>query len=319
LSLKGTALRCTSPKRHVHHKSHKPTYITNSSTLEIISILVGIACATSRIEGLAFKQSTRTQSIRPQLHLILRSEPGSFKSTILEAVGKKFGVTPYSNVTHPAMIGTIDQLTGTPLPGLVWQTRNKPLFLDEFKTGERGDSAAVDVLLGVMEGGHYKRKIGLRSQDYNEEDGSLFYRVHNGEIEVRTRFSAIIATMKNWDMARSGKYEALTQRCIPVRYGLDNGTIDAVLDGAEVYRHHEYDPPREVTIGRRDFLRMRQLAKNIREENEDLRPVYTRAVGDLCRILGATNRFDPDLFRLVCYLKAGSSLEQALRLSQEEA
>jgi len=311
-------LRCTSPKRHVQHKSQRPTYITNSRTLEIISILVGIACATSKIETLEFKQPKRTQSLRPQLHVILRSEPGSFKSTILESVGRKFDVTPYSNVTYPAMIGTIDQLTGRPLPGLVWQTRNKPLLLDEFKTGERGDSAAVDVLLGAMEGGHYKRKIGLRSEDYREEDGSLFYRVENGEIEVKTRFSSIIATMKNWDMNRSGKYEALSQRCIPVRYTLGDRTIDDVLDGAEVYRHHEYHPPRQIVIGRRDFLKIRELAAQIREKNDNFRSVYTRTIGDICRILAVTARFDPELFRLVCYLKARLPLEQAHRMAQEE-
>lgn len=310
-------MRRTSPTGRVHHKSHRPTYIANSRTLEIVSALVSITCATSSIETLQFKQPRRLQDLRPQLHLILRSEPGSFKSTILEAVGKRYGVTPYSNVTHPAMIGTIDQLTGRLLPGLVWQTRNKPLLLDEFKTGERGDSAAVDVLLGAMETGHYKRKIGLRSEDYHEEDGSLFYRVHNGEIEVKTRFSTVIATMKNWDMNRSGKYEALAQRCIPIRYTLDNSTIDAVLDGAAVYTHHDYHPPQQATIGRRDFLKIRELASKVRKEKEDIRPVYTRAIGDLCRILAVTGEFDSDLFRLVCYLKARLPLQQALRVSQE--
>lgn len=310
-------MRRTSSRGHVHHKSHKPTYITNP-TLDTISILVSLACATSKIESLQVRMRKRLQPLRPQLHIILRSEPGSFKSTILEAVGEKYGVTPYSNVTYPAMIGTIDQLTGKLIPGLVWQTRNKPLLLDEFKTGERGDSAAVDVLLGAMETGHYKRKIGLRSENCHEADGPLFYRAENGEIEVKTRFSSIIATMKNWDMARSEKYDALTQRCVPIRYSLSNEAIDAVLDGAQIYRHREYHPPQQAIVGRKDFLNIQKLAKEIREKSESLRSVYTRTVGDLCRILGVTGRFDPALFRLVCHLKAKLPLEQAFRASQEE-
>jgi hypothetical protein len=84
------------------------------------------------------------------------------------------------------MISTIEPNSKALIPGLLSQCRRKPLLLDEFKTGERGDTAAVDVLLGVMEQGYYKRKIGLLSHPYNEPDGQLFYRAENGEIEVRT-------------------------------------------------------------------------------------------------------------------------------------
>lgn len=295
---------------HVHHKSE--------ALLGVISNLISIACASSTIETLRVKQHKVLKPLRPQLHVILRSDPGSFKSTLLHAVGEKYSVTPYSSVTYPAMIGTVDQNTGKLIPGLVWITRNRPLLLDEFKTGERGDSAAVDVLLGTMEHGYYKRKVGLRSDHYYEEDGSLFYRVDNGEIEVRTRFPAIIATMKNWDMARSGKYEALTQRCIPIRYSLDNSTIDAVLDGTQmIYKRREYHPSRHVIMTRKDYLEICRLAANVRDKSENFRNVYTRAIGDLCRILSVTGQFDSQLFRLVCYLKAGLSLEQALHSSQE--
>jgi len=299
-------LRCTSPRDHVHHKS--------AGALEVISSIVSIACASSQMESLQVRQGDKLQSLRPQVHLIIRSDPGYFKSTILQGVGRQFGITPYSNVTFPAMIGTIDQSTGKIVPGLVWQTRNKPLLLDEFKTGERGDSASVDVLLGTMEDGHYKRKIGLRSDSCYEEDGPLFYRVEKGEIEVQTRFSSIIATMKNWDMARSGKYAALTQRCIPVRYSLDDETVDDVLDGKQIpYKHREYRSPRNARIGRGDYQRIRKLASDLRDNNEPFRKVYTRAIGDLCRILAVTGRFSPELFRLVCHLKSGLSLEQTLQ------
>jgi len=221
-------------------------------------------------------------------------------------MGEHHGVTPYQNVTFPAMIGTVDRNSGELVPGLVWQCRKKPFLLDEFKTGERGDSAAVDVLLGVMEQGYYKRKIGLRSSsrsETDETDTTLFYRVENGEIEVRTRLAATIATMKNWDMARSGKYAALTQRCIPIRYSLTDDMVDAVLDGAPIYTHQEFNPPKHVTISRRDFLRIREIASAIRDERkEQLRPVYARTIGDLCRVLAITRRFDSELFRIICYL-----------------
>jgi hypothetical protein len=282
-------------------------------------MLLNIGAASANIQTLEVQQGKAFQPYRPQLHTILRSDPGSFKSTVLRAIGEYYGVLPYSNVTYPAMIGTIDPNTKQLIPGLVWQCRKKPLLLDEFKTGERADSTAVDVLLGAMDPGYYKRKIGLVSYPCHEKDGSLYYRAENGEIEVRTRLSAIIATMKNWDMARSGKYAALTQRCIPIRYSLDDLTVDRVLDGSPVFYHHRFSPKTQVRIVRRDFLRIRGVASEVRENppNRDFRPAYTRAIGDLCRIFAVTGRFDPRLFRVVCYLKAGVRLEEALKVTEE--
>ncbi len=306
----GHNLRCT-PTQKVRTSQNQTYPVHHKSPLEIISLFTSIAGDSSKINELRVQQGNRQQSYRPDLNLILRSDPGSFKSTILHSVGEIYGVKPYSNVTYPAMIGSINPNTGKLSPGAVWQTRNKPLLLDEFKTGERGDSLAVDVLLGVMEHGYYKRKIGLPSIDQYEEDGPLFYRIENGEIEVKTRFPTIIATMKNWEMTRSGKYAALTQRCVPIRYSLDSDVIDAVLDGAPVFKYHKFHPSPRITISGGGFKRLRKIAAEIREEKEEFKAVYTRAIGDLCRIYAVTRNFDTELFSLVCYLKAGLSLKGA--------
>ncbi len=277
-----------------------------------------MAAASAKIHTLEVQQGKNLQLHRAQLNLILRSEPGSFKSTILREVGQRYNVLPYSNVTYAAMIGTIDQNSKELIPGLVWQCRKRPLLLDEFKTGERGDTAAVDVLLGVMEQGYYKRKIGLLSHPCSDLDDQLFYRAENGEIEVKTQLSAIIATMKNWDMARSGKYAALTQRCVPIRYALEDSAVDSVLDGVSVFRHYRFSPKPHVRIARKEFLTIREVAAKVRENppaGKDFRPVYARAIGDICRIFAVTRRFDARLFRIVCYLKAGLSLDKALQLS----
>ncbi len=258
---------------------------------------------------------------RPQLHAILRSRPGQFKSTILEAIGDVYKVKPFSEITFPSAIGTVSQASGKLLPGLVWLNRNNLLLIDEFKTGERGDQAAVDVLLGTMETGYYKRKIGIPTPYYFEqdvEDPNLTYRVQDGTFEVQTRFSAIIATMKNWDKARSGKYAALTQRCIPIRYNLDDDSIDAVLDGKlSPYIYFKLNPPKEAHVGRKHYRKIREIAARVRDNSEDFREVYPRAIGDLCRVFAVIGRFDPQLFRLVCYLKAGLPVEEALKESEK--
>jgi hypothetical protein len=255
--------------------------------------------------------------LRPQLHAILRSKPGQFKSTILEAIGELYKVKPFSEITFPSAIGTVSQASGKLIPGLVWLNRNTLLLIDEFKTGERGDQAAVDVLLGTMETGYYKRKIGMATPYFIEQDAddpNLTYRVQDGTFEVQTRFSAIIATMKNWDKARSGKYAALTQRCLPIRCKLDDASIDAVLDGRlSPYTYFKFNPPRDAHVGKKDYRKIREIAAAVRDNSEDFREVYPRAIGDLCRVFAVMRRFNPLLLRLVCYLKAGLSVEEALR------
>ena len=206
------------PPGRVHHKGAHRNDEQHPRVSENINSLV--KHQTRDIEHTLTHRVTKAPldvAMRPQLHCILQSGPGSLKSTVFQEIAVRNNVTPYSYVTLPAMIGTIDPVSGDLISGLVWQTRKKPLLLDEFRTGERGDTGSIDVLLGVLESGLYKRKVGQRTRLFSEEDGDLYYRAQDGEIEVKTRFPCIIATMKNLDKARSEKYQALVQRGVPIQ------------------------------------------------------------------------------------------------------
>jgi len=191
------------------------------------------------------------------------------------------------------------------------------LLLDEFRTGERGDTGSIDVLLGALETGLYKRKVGQRTQVFNEEDGDLYYRVKDGEIEVKTRFSCIIATMKNLDKARSEKYRALTQRCIPIRFTLAPNDLDNILNGKTFYHYHKYEVPKNATITSSQYKQILRITKGVRKEFPMFHSVYARAVGDLCRITAVLGYVDSELLHLVCWVKAGLSLEQALQKARK--
>jgi len=304
-------LRRTHTPLHVRHKPQ--------SILGTMSRILNIACSSANVEMLLVKEQLKTQQFRPQLHVLLQSRTGNMKTTILEEIGRAYNVTPYSYATYAAMIGSIDRTTGQFIPGLAWETRKKPLLLDEFRTGERGDAGAIDVLLGVLESGHYKRKIAVPCRLIEEKDGPLFYRVENGEIEVQTRFPCIIATMKNLDMARSEKVRALTQRCIPIRYDLPDEVVDAALGGSTLYHSERQSPPEQVVINRRDYERIIELARQTRSSSQRFREVYARSVGDLCRIFAVLGHHDTQLYRLVCYLKAGHHIETAINMTREES
>jgi hypothetical protein len=217
------------------------------------------------------------------------------------------------------MIGTLNRVTGQIIPGLVWETRRKPLLLDEFRTGERGDAGAIDVLLGVLEHGHYKRRIAVQCQPFEEKEGTLYYRAKNGEIEVQTSFPCIIATMKNLEMSRSDKVDALVARCIPVRYRLEDEVVDAALQGATLYHSKEINPPRSFSISKRDYRRILSIASDLRNQYPKLRESYARAIGDMGRIYAILGRHDEELYRLVCFLKAGYRVDEAMKLASEES
>jgi hypothetical protein len=277
-----------------------------------------LACASARIDKLDVKERLGTKQIRPQIHVLLQSKPGTLKTTILEEIGYAYNETPYSFITYAGTIGSIDRTTGRVIPGVVWENRRKPLLLDEFRTGERGDAGAVDVLLGVLESGMYKRKIGIPCMPLEEKDGDLYYRVVDGEIGVRTRFPCIIATMRNLDLARSEKLRALIQRCIPIRYDLPDEDVDRTLQGFRLYHPEKIETSQNVVVSRTSYQKIINLAREIRSTQPRFREVYARAVGDLCRIFAVQGRHDMWLYRLVCYLKTGYYVDKAIELAEEK-
>ncbi len=301
-------------------RTHTPMYVRRKRhpILDVINQLLNVALSTANVETLLVREQHKTQALRPQLHVLLQSRPGALKTTILEDIGRAYNVTPCSYATYAAMIGSIDRITGQVIPGLVWETRRKPLLLDEFRTGERGDAGALDVLLGALESGHYKRRIAVRCQPFEEADGSLYYRARNGEIEVHTSFPCIIATMKKLEMSRSDKVEALLSRCIPIKYELPDDVVDDALQGARLYHAERLKPRRNVVIGKRDYDTIIGTTSELRNKHKKLRENYARAVGDLCRIFAVFGRHDEKLYRLVCFLKSGHSIEDALKFDGGE-
>ncbi len=123
--------------------------------------------------------------------------------------------------------------------------------------------------------------------------------------------------MKNLDKARSEKYQALTQRCIPLRFALGPEELDSILQGKRFYEYRKYDVDREVRISRQDYRRILEFAKKFRDDNPKFQEVFARAVGDLCRITAVLGFIDVRLCVLVCYLKAGYKIEQALNLVEK--
>jgi len=192
------------------------------------------------------------------------------------------------------------------IPAAAWEARNKLLILDEY-TSTRPSQVGV-ILLQLLEDQSYSRKIALYSADHEEIDGDLCFRVKNGNIELKTRFSCIIATMKNPRKAREYSFKALLSRTVPLRYNLSKKELDEILDGKPLFRLMQFQTSDETNIELEDYEHIREVIsetyEGLKEKRAKLDEIYLRAVGDCCRIFAVLGYHDDKLYRKIFELKA---------------
>jgi hypothetical protein len=54
----------------------------------------------------------------------------------------------------------------------------------------------------------YARKLGVFSSTINLQDGDLYLRQENGQIEMKTRFALVLATMRDFKRISSQEFKA---------------------------------------------------------------------------------------------------------------
>lgn len=279
-------------------------YVTTQTRgLALLGRLVNLAASSVKIRRLILQEQFREQPIRPQLHLFISAPFGQMKSTLLGQIAQAYPAKIYTHLTFPSLIGSIDRSTKQIIPAAAWECRNRLMLLDEFT--KTRPSLVHETLLQLMENQHYSRKISVYSADKHEEDGDLFFKVKQGNIELKTRFALIFATMKNIRKAREYTFKALLSRTIPIRYEMTKSELDQVLDGKLLFKKEEYKVEPEVTIKTQDYTHIRNVldgaVKGLRLRRVE--EIYARTVGDCCRIFAVLGEHDDELYRDVLRLK----------------
>jgi len=249
-----------------------------------ISHLASLAIGSAKIRKLTLHQRKESKQIRPQIHVILRAPTGSLKSTVLAAIGKHEGRTVLDEITRPGLVGTVDQRVMQVIPGAAWTCRNGILLLDEFRFKRQSDDWVV--FLKLLEDQTYARKLGVFSSTINLQDGDLYLRQENGQIEMKTRFAAVLATMRDFKRVSSQEFKAFVNRCIPYEYNPTLKELESIAKGAELIKIKEYNPDQEVEINRSTYLRIIKFVHDHMSvrDTATARQNYLRIVGDLCRI-----------------------------------
>ena len=263
-----------------------------------LSELINLAIASAKIKNLILQEKNSNISIRPQINILIHGSIGSTKSTMLKEISKKIGCPlPVTDMTFPALVGSIDKQTRMIIPAMCWECKNTLMLMDEFSMD---NSTTGNAILQLAEGGEYSRKISMFSMPKEEINEDLFFKTKDGTISVKTRFSLIFATMRNVEYTQSKLLKALISRCLVIPYYPTIKELKEISDGKPSFYYKEIKIKEDnVFIKRKDYEKIRNFvdSKNIGMDN------YLRTIGDCCRVYAITHKHDTKLYELICSLK----------------
>jgi len=249
-----------------------------------ISRLVSIAIGSAKIKKLVLQEKNGPKQIRAQMHVILRARTGAGKSTILAEIAKHEGREVVDEITRAGLVGSIDQRVMQLIPGAAWTYRNGIVPFDEFRFRRQSDDWVV--FLKLLEDQTYSRKLGVFSSTLDLQDGDLYLRQRDGQIKMRTRFAAVIGTMRNFKLVQSLEFKAFINRCVPYQYDFTDAELEGIARGDEIVKIKEYKPDEEIEIKKSAYFKIVRFVRNyMRVGREATRKEnFLRAVGDLCRV-----------------------------------
>jgi hypothetical protein len=264
----------------------------------IISKLINLAIASAKVKSLVLEEEKSNVSIRPQINILIHGGIGSTKSTMLKEISKKINCPlPITDMTFPALVGSIDKQTRQIIPAMSWECKNTLMLMDEFSMDNQITGNAI---LQLAEGGEYSRKLSMWSMPTEDKCEDLFFKAHNGTISIKTRFSLIFATMRNVEYTQSKLLKALISRCLVIPYYPVKAELENIANGNPSFFYKEIIPKeKDVFIKKSDY---NKIKKFVDESDVDMNN-YLRTIGDCCRVYAVIGKHDEELYTLICSLK----------------
>lgn len=283
-------------RRSIKQEEKKEDSVDKSVITELINI--SLACA--KLKEITVEQEQGNYNLRTNLNLFIYGQIGSTKSTLLKEIAKKTkSKQPYTDLSYPALIGTVDKMTRQLIVGASWECRNSLLLLDEFNFSKQNKDD-LRALLQLIEGGEYNKKLASFSSPMEETDEDLKYNFLNGEFNIKTRFSLIIATMKYPYRSQNQELQALASRSICLSWYPDKKEILKLAQGHSLFKFVDKTPKSlSKTIKKKDWD---YILKFVEEKTDS--PNLIRIVGDCARIFVIESKHRKDLYDLI--IKQGS-------------
>jgi hypothetical protein len=269
------------------------------NTSEVISKMAYLCYSSAFVRSLTIEEPKRDYKTRGVLHLFLRAETGSVKTTIMSEIADAFKTQVVPDITGAGLVGTIDKNMNI-IPGSAWRCRNSLMLLDEFRV--HGDSSCTLPLLQLLESQKYEKHFGRIASEKKEKDKDLYFEVGNGFMRMKTRFSCIISTMKAIKKSRSDDVEALLSRCIVVKYSLSKDEMDKILDGEQLMKFEKcpFKKPFDARVPRDDYKQIREIINSYPALDEQKH--YMRIIGDCCRAFAVLGKHEPNIYFMITKL-----------------
>ena len=257
--------------------------------IEDIRFLVSVARSSIKVRKIEIEEKDGTFNLRPQIHILLRAGTGSLKSTILGCVEKVTDAVAVDSSTSPGLVGTIDSKTYQMIPGVAWTGRRKILLFDEFSFRKKTDDQTV--FLKLLEDQKYSKKFGMFSSGQEEKDEDLYFKVEKGSIELKTRFSGIIATMRRFESFRGENSKALMNRTIPYEFSFSLDELDYLLSRTKLFTPIDFTVKPEYAVRSREYSKIKKYIHSRLMDSTIARENFARIVGDATRIHCITGNF----------------------------
>ena len=245
------------------------------------------------------KQEKGVYPLRTNLNLFFYGQIGSTKSTLLKQISKHTKCKePFTDMSYPALVGSIDKMTRQLIVGACWECRNSLLLLDEFDFAKRNKDD-VRALLQLIEGGDYNKKMASFSSPSEEIDDDLKYNFKNGEFNIHTRFSLVIATMKYPYRSQNMEIRALASRSICLPWYPTTEEVYKLGQGYSLFNFEDKTPKNlDAIIKKKDWDYLLGLAEKTKSPN------MLRIAGDMARVFVIEGKHRKDLYEII--LKMGS-------------
>lgn len=193
-------------------------HMTSLTIREYAQKALNTSIATRKVLKVVIEQGSKNHHPRPNMHVLVVSPPGTFKSTLLNEIeevvnSKEKGCIVCNNFTLPAFQGTITKHQDF-VKGLVWDLGGKLFLVDEFNNLKHD---AYSGLIEVLENQRVERKLGynIRGSVTPKKDEYTDMIAHESLITGTVRFSNIAFAMY-FPKLRKTMSDALISRYVPV-------------------------------------------------------------------------------------------------------
>jgi hypothetical protein len=280
---------------------------------ESLSFLINFAINSLKVKSLKIEKKIKGKKVlvseRPQIHLLLHAPKGQLKSSMLKEISELQKIPIFTGLTFPALVGSIDKETKQVIPAGAWECRNNLLLLDEWNFKLHYEDETLKALLQLTESGQYSRKIARYAAPFETEKKELplFFKVKDGNILVKTKFSLILATMYDLASRTQKDAEALVSRTIPYSYQLNRAELNSVSQGEQLLNlKPKENIPSEIIIKHEKYKKLLNFCDTATDAN------FLRTVGDISRAY-AIYGWKPELFTFIIERKntAENKLEAA--------